>query len=289
MDDQLHLLTGVYALNAVGDDERHQFEHDLPFGHPTAEEARELSETAALLAALTTPVAPPPALRARLLAQIATVPQVEPVVDPDAAPSPGSTVSAPVPPAPPSAPPPRLADAGDDAPVIRIDAARRRRFPAGARWFAAAAAVVVVALGGAGLWVAHAQQQRDEAQHELATLQGSPAAVLSRILAAPDATVQKASVPGGGDILLVHSQGAALGGVMTVGLRQPEAGKTYELWLITASGAAKPAGLVPTGDRTTWNELSGGVGDAKYLGVTVEPAGGSAQPTTKPIVLQAIT
>ncbi len=111
---------------------------------------------------------------------------------------------------------------------------------------------------------------------------------MDRILSAADATVQKAGVPGGGDILLQSPQ-ASLCGVITIGMPQVGAGKTYELWLIDASGSAKPAGLVPAGNRTTWNELPGEVGRAANLGVTIEPAGGTAQPSTKPIVLQAIT
>ncbi|MGT2462660.1 hypothetical protein [Sinomonas atrocyanea] len=82
MDDQLHLLTGAYALNALDDEERRRFEHTLGFGDETAEEARELAETAALLAAGTTPVAPPPDLKARLMAQIAVTPQLDAVEEP---------------------------------------------------------------------------------------------------------------------------------------------------------------------------------------------------------------
>ncbi len=283
MDDQLHLLTGAYALNAVDDQERSRFEHELPFGHPTAEEARQLSETAALLAAETTPVAPPPGLRDRLLAQIATMPQDEPVLDPRADRTPPASPTPVVAPLPAAAP--AVADV-PMAPVVPLGG--RRRQAAGVRWLAAVAAVAVIAAGAAGIWGFRAQQQRDEAQQELSTLKAAPAAFMNRILSAPDATVQKASAPGGGSILLVQSRAAALGGVMTIGMPNAGAGKTYELWLIDSAGTAKPAGLVPSGDRTTWNELSGGVGNAAYLGVTVEPAGGSPQPTTKPIVLQSI-
>ena len=285
MDDQLHLLTGAYALNAVDDDERRRFEHDLPFGHPTAEEARELSETAALLASLTTPVAPPAALRERLLAQIATLPQVEPRLEPGIPPRPDA---APLDTTTP-APEPTTSDRDLPTPITRIDVPRRRRLPAGSRWLAAVAAVAVLAMGGTALWALEAQQQRDEARQQLATLEGSPAALMNQILSAPDAAVQKAGVPGGGSLLIVHSRTSALGGVMTIGMPEVGQDKTYELWLIDAAGAAKPAGLVPSGVRTTWNSLAGGVGNAAYLGVTIEPAGGTPQPTTKPIVLQALT
>ncbi len=288
MDDQLHLLTGAYALNAVDDAERRGFEHDLPFDHPTAQEARELSETAALLAAETTPVAPPPALKDRLMAQIAATPQIEPGLEPGADTT--RTGAGPTPtPSHAADTPPAHRGAGPAEPqVTRIEVPRRRRSVVGGRWLAAAAAVALIAAGGAGLWAVHAQQQRDEARQQLATLKGSPAAAMTRILSAPDATVQKASVPGGGAILIVQSRAAALAGVMTIGMPRVGSDKTYELWLIDAAGTAKAAGLVASRDGTTWNELPGGVGNAAYLGVTIEPAGGTTQPTTKPIVLQAI-
>lgn len=266
-DDQLHLLTGVYALNALDGEERRRFESDLPFGHPTAEEARELSETAALLAAGTTPVAPPPALKARLMAQIAVTPQADVV---------------PVAPSPPQ---------GATAPNVtygRFGESRRRPFPPSARWLAAAAAVLLVAAGGAGLWGFQQQQQRDAALHALAAEQGSRSAVMDRILSAPDAKILEVPAPGGATMLIAHSKDAALAGVVTIGMAPAPQGKAYELWLIDAGGSAKPAGLVQAGDGSTWNELPGGLGNAAYLGVTVEPSGGSPHPTTKPILLQSL-
>ncbi|KHL04333.1 anti-sigma factor [Sinomonas humi] len=262
MDDQLHLLTGVYALNALDGEERGRFEKSLPFGHPTAEEARELSETAALLAAGTTPVAPPPALKERLMAQIAITPQAEVGAKEETSP----------------------ASAGAD----RFAERRRRAFPTSARWLAAAAAVLLVAAGGAGLWGVQQQRERDDAMRTLAASQNSRSSVIDRILSSPDAKVQEVPAPGGATMLIVHSKDAGLAGVVTIGMASPPQGKSYELWLIDSAGAAKPAGLLKAGDGSTWNELSGGLGNAAYLGVTVEPAGGSSQPTTKPFVLQSL-
>ena len=267
-DDQLHLLTGAWALNALDGDERRRFEAGLPFGHPSAEEARELAETAALLAAGTAPVAPPPALKARLMAQIAVTPQVE---------------AAPVAPSPPQA---------ATAPSVaygRFGESRPRLFPPSARWLAAAAAVLLVAAGGAGLWGIQEQQQRDAALHALAAEQGSPSALIGRILAAPDAKILEVPAPGGATMLIAHSKDAALAGVVTIGMAPAPQGKAYELWLIDAPGrSAVPAGLIRGGDGTSWNEIPGGIGTARYLGVTVEPAGGSPHPTTQPILLQQI-
>ncbi|MEA5457326.1 anti-sigma factor [Sinomonas sp. JGH33] len=296
MDDQLHLLTGAYALNALDDDERRRVE-GLPFEHPTAQEARELSETAALLAAGTTPVAPPSGLKARLMAQIAVTPQAE--VAPDAASEPpveeSPPVGVPVGGHPremtvPTGSQPSRAQAGSPAGVGpgRFGERRRRPFSASSRWLAAAAAALLVAAGGAGVWGLRVQQQRDDALRALAAAQGSRAGVMDRILSSPDAKIQEVSAPGGAVMLIAHSKEAQLAGVVTIGMAAAPEGKAYELWLIDAAGAAKPAGLVVAGNGSTWNELPGGVDGAAYLGVTVEPAGGSPQPTTKPFVLQAL-
>jgi anti-sigma-K factor RskA len=48
-----------------------------------------------------------------------------------------------------------------------------------------------------------------------------------------------------------------------------------------------PAGLIRGGDRTL--VLRGDAATAKAAGITVEPAGGSARPTTTPIALFAFT
>jgi anti-sigma-K factor RskA len=287
MDDQLHLLTGAYALNALDDDERRRFEQALPFGDPTAEEARELSETAALLAAGTTPVAPPAALKERLMAQIAVTPQVTVAPEAGSAPAAPDAGSAPAAPDAGSAPvaPSPLHGRGDGA---SRGGGRRRALPPVARWLAAAAAVLLVAGVGAGVWGFQAQQQRDAALRELAAAQTSRSGVIDRILSEPDAKVQEVPAPGGATMLIAHSKDAQLAGVVTIGMAAPPAGKAYELWLIDAGGAAKPAGLVGVAEGSTWNELPGGLDGAALLGVTVEPAAGSPQPTTQPILLAPI-
>jgi anti-sigma-K factor RskA len=66
--------------------------------------------------------------------------------------------------------------------------------------------------------------------------------------------------------------------------------KTYELWLIPATGAPIPAGLFQPdahGSATIINPpLPTGV-EAKTFAITVEPAGGSSAPTSQPIMIGA--
>ncbi|GAA4838201.1 hypothetical protein GCM10023235_11690 [Kitasatospora terrestris] len=59
-------------------------------------------------------------------------------------------------------------------------------------------------------------------------------------------------------------------------------GTTYDLWF-NDGGTMRPAGLMPATSGTTL--LAGPVHGAIGIGVTVEPDGGSAQPTGAPVVL----
>lgn len=67
------------------------------------------------------------------------------------------------------------------------------------------------------------------------------------------------------------------------GLAAAPQGKTYEAWVIPAGHSPKPAGLFRGGAHTTVH-LRGSVPQKAVVAVTVEPAGGSRLPTTKPIL-----
>ena len=65
------------------------------------------------------------------------------------------------------------------------------------------------------------------------------------------------------------------------GLSAAPSGKTYEAWVIPAHRSPRPAGLFPDGRGRTVH-LRGTVPKNAVVAVTVEPAGGSRQPTNKP-------
>jgi anti-sigma-K factor RskA len=75
----IHALSGAYAVDALDDLERAQFERHLRECDSCSREVESLREAAALLAE-TTAVAPSAALRDRVLADIATVRPLPPVV-----------------------------------------------------------------------------------------------------------------------------------------------------------------------------------------------------------------
>jgi anti-sigma-K factor RskA len=114
MTNDIHALSGAYAVDALDDDERAQFEQHLAGCETCQAEVASLQETAALLAE-TAPARPPAELRTRVLAGIATVRPLPPEVEKPA------------------------------APVTELAPRRRRRT---AVWLAAAAAVVALGAGG---------------------------------------------------------------------------------------------------------------------------------------------
>ena len=75
----IHALSGAYAVDALDDIERAQFERHLAECPACTAEVRSLRETAALLAE-TTAIAPTKELRARILADITTVRPLPPLV-----------------------------------------------------------------------------------------------------------------------------------------------------------------------------------------------------------------
>ena len=113
-------------------------------------------------------------------------------------------------------------------------------------------------------------------------------AEIAELLSAPDALVASAATSAGGTATVVASRRAAAMVFTSVGLPALPPASVYELWFIGAGGA-RPAGLVPTvspGTRQgTTPVLAAGLSSGDAVGVTVEPAGGSAAPTTSPIVV----
>ena len=61
-------------------------------------------------------------------------------------------------------------------------------------------------------------------------------------------------------------------------------GRDYQLWFAHADGSLTDAGVMPRVEDAAM-VLSDDVDDAVGIGLTMEPAGGSAQPTTDPIVV----
>ena len=118
---------------------------------------------------------------------------------------------------------------------------------------------------------------------DVAALSGARSvdAEIAALLSAPDALVASAATSAGGTATVVASLDAAAMVFTGTGLPVLPPSSVYELWFIGAGGA-RPAGLVPL---TSAPVLAAGLAGGDAIGVTVEPAGGSAAPTTTPIVV----
>jgi anti-sigma-K factor RskA len=113
-------------------------------------------------------------------------------------------------------------------------------------------------------------------------------AAIAALISAPDARTTSVATSAGGTATVVSSLREAAIVFTSFGLRALPATEVYELWFI-GHGGVRPAGLVPpASDGGTSPVLASGLEPGDKVGVTIEPAGGTAAPTTTPIVVMAL-
>lgn len=268
--EELHLLSGAYALNALDGDEKDRFEAYLLNSEEVRAEVASLSDTAVLIGLSTHPVAPPADLKARLMAQIAETPQLAPL------PAVRPTLTA-VPRTQPDGAAEAIRTASLGSSPAATKAASRW---GGAHWYTRPASILVAAAAAVALFVGGnviGLSAANEAQQQ--------AAAISSIVSASDSQQAKADVAGGGKATFVWSAGLKKSAVVIDKLPKLADSKTYELWYIDKASKATPAGTFNAASSgTTVKLLSGAMAQGDTLGITVEPSGGSKKPTSAPIV-----
>ena len=208
-----------------------------------------------------------------------------------------------------SAPPPELRARVLDA--ARSDAASSAASRAVRRWRLVGAVAAVLALALAGL-LANVSRLAGLRGRQIEELAASNAALVARldIQAGELATVRAAlesqagvlrivtsprtvvaslagqpGVTGSGRMVVDAASGEAA--LLVAGLDPAPAGKTYELWAVRGTQAPEPAGLFSMG-AGGWTAVRmpglAAVAEITAFAVSLEPAGGSPQPTG-PIVL----
>lgn len=239
-------LTGAYALDAVSDEERAVLEEHLSTSEATRNEVTELQDTAVLLGLATTPVTPSADLRARLMAQVAQTPQLAPV---------GAAAAAIAP--------------------TRVELKTQQRwFSRTAIAITAAAAAVAIIIGG-GIVIANLN---DGSQNPI------QADGITIIRAADDAQQVEAAVATGGTATLVWSGELAQAALIADGMNPLSDDQVYELWYI-GEGGPRAAGTFTVDENGSVQQvLEGDMRAGDLVGITIEPAGGSEQPTSEPIV-----
>lgn len=108
-------------------------------------------------------------------------------------------------------------------------------------------------------------------------------AAIGRVAAAPDMSQATASTEDGKVIVMLsRAQDTAV--VLPFGMETPPEGKDYQVWFMR-DGQVRSAGLLPADDGSARPLSAGDLDDATAIGITVEPDGGSEQPTAKPLMV----
>src|SRR6478752_6822059 len=252
MREDLHVLTGSYALDAISDTEREEFERHLQHCAACEAEVRGMRETAARLA-LACAVTPSARMEQQVLAATYRTRQLPPL----------------------SADRPRRTISRRRALPRRASSRRassRSAFPRGAvtRRVAVLAAAASVAVAVAlGITQLSAQHQLDQAR----------ATAIARVVTAPDAHVATARTSAGGSVTVVTSVALREAVVSTSGMASLPSSRVYQVWVMSPSGA-RSAGLMHGSSL-----LASAVRPGDRIGITVEPADGTARPTTTPVAV----
>jgi anti-sigma-K factor RskA len=250
----LHTLAGAYALDAVPAADRTRFERHLARCEACAQETRGLREATARLGA-SVAVRPRAELKEQALRAIARTRQLPPL----------SSDS------PPDRPGWRALPTSGRA-VYRL---RQHPWPPRvAAGLAAGFLVVAVAMGVLALGAQHQVNQDQVRGHAIAA-----------VLNAPDVIMLTARVTTGGTATVLESRQEHSLVFTASRLRALPAGRNYELWLM-GTGRTRSAGMLPRPRAGMIGPMVvSGLAAGDRIGMTVEPAGGSARPNSAPVLI----
>lgn len=133
----------------------------------------------------------------------------------------------------------------------------------------AMAAAVLIGVVGVGGYVVERQDATQERDRNTA---------ITEVIGAPDVATTAKTFDEGGSVKLYSSESVDRAVILAQGLPKPSDGKVYQVWLIDQSGPHSH-GTFETGGQMVMD----GVSAADRIAVTVEPKGGSKQPTTPPV------
>ena len=267
MTTDVHTLSGAYALDALSDEEAADFREHLAGCQACRDEVRELRNAAALMGAATW-AAPPPALRRRVLTLADRTPQIPPARTAGT-----QTPSGPSAPSAPSAPDSTEAGAPQPVPGDELSTRRTARRDR-SRWrtWAASVAAAVVLIGGGAVG---ARALMDGPSQDGLTV------AAARVFSADDARTATVGTENGGRLTVGVSDSLDEMAVDARDLPKLDGQHVYQVWSVH-DGRSTSAALL--------NDLDGGAAmgipsDGAQVALTVEPKGGSEQPTTDPVVV----
>ncbi|KMO67669.1 anti-sigma-K factor RskA [Mycobacterium sp. BK558] len=146
--------------------------------------------------------------------------------------------------------------------------ALRPRTPKPRRWttsMLAAAAVVAVGLATLGVG--------------LALRPNSTTSTADQVFAAPDVRTVSGEIPGGGTATVVFSRERDSGVLVMNNVPPPKPGTVYQMWLVAADGPHSAGTMDAKAVAPSTTAVLPDLGSSRSLAFTVEPPGGSTEPT----------
>ncbi|PJJ73070.1 anti-sigma-K factor rskA [Diaminobutyricimonas aerilata] len=269
--------TGAYVLNALSESERAEFEARVSESGSLPHEVTELADTAVVLGLAVEPVTPSPDLKARLMAAVATTPQL-----------PRETPAGPTAVSPAEVAPATVTRAASVPPVATVDprierAATPDAGPAERRarrsWVRTSVAVLGAVAAAAGLLFGGVAIGRSLDRPPAVSTE---AAAFAEVAAAPDARRVVQQLPTGATLSMYYSLELQRSAISWDGLDELPEGEVYELWYIGDETVS--AGLFRAGSGDNFAVLDGEMNAGDAVGITIEPEGGSKEPTLERLV-----
>lgn len=163
-----------------------------------------------------------------------------------------------------------LAEVGTDS--VRVLRPRIKRWQTAVL---AAAAALVIGLGALGVGLA---------------LRPAPSpSTAAQVFAAPDVRTVSSDIPGGGTATVVFSREKNAGVLVMNNVAPPAPGTVYQMWLIDDKGPQSAGTMDAEAVAPSTTAVLPDLGDSQALAFTVEPPGGSQQPTTPIFAKLALT
>ncbi|MFJ4168411.1 anti-sigma factor domain-containing protein [Paenarthrobacter sp. NPDC089714] len=248
-------LAEIYALDALTEEERvliDDYVRDAPEGPEFRERVRQAHETLAV--SFAPEEEPPAALFDSIMDKIAqsstAMPSsAEPVAPSAGEPSGGAAVA--------------------DLASARLKRKERRGMAGARAWIIGAAAAAAIAVAGVGVG-AYVSAQNDP---------------INQVLQAQDVQKKTADVPGGGTATISASSAKDSFVVLMNGVSPAPSGKVYQLWTLPKDGSAPVSQGTMDAESLSKPAVVKGLSSASSVAITVEPAGGSKEPTSAPVVV----
>lgn len=279
-------MAPAYVLGALSADEFAAFESALATSTELAVEVEAYRAVVTQLGSARS-VAPPPALRGRFLQNIASQ-KTASALPPASGAAPAATPA-------PEARPFTVSTGGASARPAAEKPPRERGWLTGVIAVGLAASLIFAVQRNSQVTALSGQlAQRDSILAAKTVLLAQRDSALNTMLEAERSLVlvNLVTAPDNGPSMQFYWNVKQRRGLLhAVGLKPADAGRTYQLWLIK-DGKPVPSLVFNTGSDNTslqWGiELPTSTSGVTAVAVTVEPAGGSAAPTTTPFLVGEI-